>query len=166
MKPTILPCQHTFCFNCIQNSQQTRSNSLPTHSNSCLLSNTNQTITIKCQKCSCLHNINSLSDLEENQSIKLLINTLLCEHCHQLYSSNQLDTCSHCFSIICFKCFEEHAQNHRNSLIKTKSHGPVVFTDETVNIKFIKNVKQQERISNTEKFQIETCNTEEKVCTK
>ena len=104
MKPTLLPCQHTFCFKCIQNNQQIRVGSLPVQSNNCSSSNDNsQMKSITCQKCSRTHLINSLTDLEENHSMELLINTLLCQTCHKLYPSNELDTCLHCYGVLCTK---------------------------------------------------------------
>ena len=67
-----------------------------------------------------MHHLKTLSDLQENQSIELLVNTLVCEICQQLCSSNQIDTCLHCFRILCPKCYEIHIQNHRNNLEKGK----------------------------------------------
>jgi hypothetical protein len=135
MKPTSLPCQHTFCFKCLQNHQQIRAISLPIHSNNSLLSNDNQTKSITCQKCFRTHYINSLSDLEENQSVELLINTLLCETCHQLHPSNQLDTCYHCFRVLCPNCYDDHiASNHNNDKIDTNNYHQIISSNETINI--------------------------------
>jgi hypothetical protein len=133
MKPTKLPCQHTFCFKCIKNNQQIRSGSLPIHSNNYL--NDNQIKLLTCQKCFRTHHINSLSDLEENQSIELLINTLLCETCHQLYPSNKLDTCFHCFIVLCPNCYDDHIKNHQNDDKQNSNNlNQIISIDETINI--------------------------------
>ena len=113
-KPTLLPCQHTFCFTCLQAHEQVRSGSLPLHCSSSLCSSTDNTLrTIVCPKCFHHHQIHSLSDLEENQSMELLINTLLCECCQQLSVSTELDTCLHCYGVFCRKCYSKHLDEHR-----------------------------------------------------
>jgi len=150
MKPTLLPCQHTFCFKCIQNHQQIRPGSLPIHSTNEYLTNDHRTKLITCQKCFRVHRINSLSDLVENQSMELLINTLLCETCHQLYPSNQLDTCFHCFGVHCVNCYDDHSNNHRTD----KTLYRIISTDETVNI--------SRQNSDNQIFKARSCNTENK----
>jgi hypothetical protein len=132
MKPTLLPCKHTFCFKCIQNNQQIRPGSLPCHSNNGFLSNDNQTKIITCQKCFSIHHIKSLTDLVQNQSIELLINTLLCETCQQLHPSNQLDTCLHCFGVLCSNCYDSHLKNHQNETKKHTKLDRIVSVDETI----------------------------------
>ena len=42
LKPTLLPCQHTFCFNCINNSKIVRSSSLPISSANPFMSHSNE----------------------------------------------------------------------------------------------------------------------------
>ncbi|CAF3640986.1 unnamed protein product [Rotaria sordida] len=164
-RPTVLPCQHTFCFQCIKNNQEIRSSSLPTPSNSCLLSNINQKTIIQCQKCSRKHHIKSLSDLEENQSIQLLINTLLCEQCHQLYQSKQLDACSDCYGVFCINCYKEHTQNHRNDLITNKDMYRIVSTDETININMTLNSNDNEQTSDSQIFHARSFDKEKKLAT-
>ena len=161
MKPTLLPCQHTFCFKCLQNTQQIRPGSLPILSNNSLSSNDNQIRIITCQKCSCIHRINSLTDLELNQSIQLLINTLLCETCHQLYPSNQLDTCFHCFGVLCPKCYEQHIENHQNDLITNRNLYRIKSTDETINMNMKRNSIEKEE---NQIFKTRSMNEEKKVC--
>jgi len=135
IQPTILPCQHTFCFHCLQNLQQTRTGSLPVYSNSHSLSNENQITIITCQTCSRTHRINSLHDLEENRSIEFLINTLLCETCQKLFPSNQLDTCLHCFEVLCPNCYDDHLHSHeinskssqnKSSIEQVKPSSPLI----------------------------------------
>lgn len=116
IKPTLLPCQHTFCYRCIENQQQIRPGSLPEQSSqTCLFNEKNSMKIITCPKCSRTHRLNSLSDLEENHSTEFLINTLLCETCQKLCTFNQLDTCLHCFAVLCPDCYETHCQNHQTS---------------------------------------------------
>jgi hypothetical protein len=152
LKPTLLPCQHTFCFKCIQNNQQIRVGSSPAQSNNCLLSNDNHTKLITCQTCSRTHHINSLTDLQENQSMELLINTLLCQTCHQLYPSNELDTCLHCYGVLCQKCYDDHIQTHQNDVKPNKNLYRIVSTDETVNISLTKKSIDNNQSSDSQIF--------------
>ncbi|CAF0759919.1 unnamed protein product [Adineta steineri] len=118
MKPTLLPCQHTFCYKCLQN---LHNSSIP---------NDNQIKLITCPKCSVSHRINSLENLEQNHSIQLLINTLLCETCQQINPSNQLDTCFYCFSVHCPKCYDQHVENHKTDMITNRNLYRITSADE------------------------------------
>lgn len=152
IRPTLLPCQHTFCFNCLQNNQQLRPGSLPIHSHSSSLINDHHTKLVTCQKCFRTHSINSLSDLKINESIELLINTLLCETCHQLYPSNQLDTCAHCFSVFCPNCYNDHFEKHQNeenNHFTKQSSDNQILKSQSFNIETISS-KPVEKSENTE----------------
>ncbi|CAF3992945.1 unnamed protein product [Rotaria sp. Silwood2] len=165
INPTVLPCQHTFCFQCIKNNQEARSNSLPMHSNNCLLSNTDKKAVIICQKCSRTHLLKSISDLEENHSLQLLINTLLCDQCHQLDLSKQLDTCSTCYRVFCINCYQEHVQSHGHDSITNKNLYRIESTDETVNISIALNSNSNDQSSNSQIFKPRSFNNEKKLAT-
>ncbi len=160
MQPTLLPCQHTFCFKCIQKNQQIRPCSLPIHSNNCLSSNDNQIKIITCPKCLSTHRINSFTDLEKNQSIELLINTLLCETCHQLYPSNQLDTCLHCYGVLCSGCYDGHVQRHQDELLTDRNLYRIKSIDETVNI----SIEKDQASKDSQILKVKSFNTEKQVC--
>ena len=150
LKPMVLPCQHIFCFNCINNSKKVRSNSLLIYSTNSFVSCSNQKIIIKCRICLITHYLKSLSDLQENQSMKLLVNTLSCETCQQLYSSNQIDTCLYCFRVFCPKCYEIHTENHRNDLENGKNLYRILSIEKTININLQSNLNEKNQNSDNE----------------
>ncbi|CAF1065193.1 unnamed protein product [Didymodactylos carnosus] len=63
---------------------------------------------ITCITCSKSHKIQSVENLERNSSLTLLLNTLCCDVCHQINEFQKLDTCLHCYGVLCPQCYEKH----------------------------------------------------------
>ncbi|CAF1127835.1 unnamed protein product [Rotaria sp. Silwood1] len=164
-RPTILPCKHTFCFQCIENKHHVHASSAPTHLNNYLSPIPNPTIVVQCPQCSRLHRLKSLEDLEEDHSLQLLINTLLCEQCHQLHPSKQIDTCSDCYRVFCINCYKQHVQSHRDSSKTNKYDYRDVSTDETVNISMTLDSDENDQSSDSQIFKPRSFNNEKKLTT-